>query len=780
MACTLCGSLALLLVVLLEISHGATRDEPKLPENVVGPQNQDGIVPSAEVGLSNAKESTTTGQPTDTSRAHPKVNFEPHLKLTKQDLVNCFFMDSDLHLYASGGHISWLADMPDPNITTRGAMTWYVQTPGWSKLEPYPDNMDSCVTVKAPSQHFIMTSLLAVEFKYFFGDSLTAVQDCESEVFWQNVYDWNFKKERLIQSHVMSLRFKSGENVLGAYGFKFIFSFHNQSALPQRLSDGKWNCSVPHWADFQQHFLCTLYPECAGAMSPPEFIQRSRVEAVNCMAKTLSGVLCELVEKLPSSKSHDDTIHIQLPTVKANASGVNLTLCSANHSTHSFLACDVHSDCWLDDYGDCTAPMTSFPPQFTCANPTERVRLPYSLVCDYRVDCNDRSAKFHFPTVHHETMKLKENTQLTLSFELQKENCTEDDLKNLEIRVTKTDISGSGGATHCTIRHSEGKCIETFDVSDDCKCSSPGKYAFSKNVDRSDSTVWVWSTSGRQAEKKEITFDVEYAANCFPETRQFVVDGRLQYRQGICQEHYLGVWLCSAADDVCRMDQRFNFGSIIRPPQLKLHEKDVHVTAGEMNEIRFDALSHTTEIIECYVGKVLEINDRLQQCQSASVTSTYVIVSEKTSHTTSPTVSSVITFDGEAGVRDGEEDSGAGKAVGITFAVLIIVVAGVSVGAFYYFKIQDVRTSLPVSISMRKPVLCPCLRRSRFPLDRLRSHAESCKTLQFLKIEITSPSCRRLPTKEKMGKGVLLAPALSQKNPRLAVSNAHHRPCLSF
>nr|KAG5687885.1 hypothetical protein BaRGS_008555 [Batillaria attramentaria] len=55
-------------------------------------------------------------------------------------------------------------------------------------------------------------------------------------------------------------------------------------------------------------------------------------------------------------------------------------------------------------------------------------------------------AKFHFPAVHHETMKLKENTQLTLSFELQKENCAEDDLKNLEIRVTKTDISGSDAA----------------------------------------------------------------------------------------------------------------------------------------------------------------------------------------------------------------------------------------------------------------------------------------------------------------------------------------------
>nr|KAG5689449.1 hypothetical protein BaRGS_026010 [Batillaria attramentaria] len=39
----------------------------------------------------------------------------------------------------------------------------------------------------------------------------------------------------------------------------FIFSFHIQSALPQRLPDGKWNCSMPHWGDFQQHFLCDGY-----------------------------------------------------------------------------------------------------------------------------------------------------------------------------------------------------------------------------------------------------------------------------------------------------------------------------------------------------------------------------------------------------------------------------------------------------------------------------------------------------------------------------------------
>nr|KAG5712232.1 hypothetical protein BaRGS_014582 [Batillaria attramentaria] len=49
-----------------------------------------------------------------------------------------------------------------------------------------------------------------------------------------------------------------------AAGFHLSFSFHNMSALPQQLSGGKWNCSVPHWTNFRQHFLCTLESECAG------------------------------------------------------------------------------------------------------------------------------------------------------------------------------------------------------------------------------------------------------------------------------------------------------------------------------------------------------------------------------------------------------------------------------------------------------------------------------------------------------------------------------------
>nr|KAG5697695.1 hypothetical protein BaRGS_000580 [Batillaria attramentaria] len=60
----------------------------------------------------------------------------------------------------------------------------------------------------------------------------------------------------------MYAQFKSYRNVNVHNGFRLRFTFHNYSALPEQLSDRKWNCSVPHWADFKQHIPCNLVPDC--------------------------------------------------------------------------------------------------------------------------------------------------------------------------------------------------------------------------------------------------------------------------------------------------------------------------------------------------------------------------------------------------------------------------------------------------------------------------------------------------------------------------------------
>ena len=78
--------------------------------------------------------------------------------------------------------------------------------------------------------------------------------------------------------------------------------------------------------------------------------------------------------------------------------------CPDKHVTHAFFACDVTSACWaesdviFDDLKErwnvpspssCRANMTSLPPSFPCASGVQRV--PYTLVCDHRADCQDGS-----------------------------------------------------------------------------------------------------------------------------------------------------------------------------------------------------------------------------------------------------------------------------------------------------------------------------------------------------------------------------------------------------
>ncbi|XP_070183634.1 G-protein coupled receptor GRL101-like [Littorina saxatilis] len=64
--------------------------------------------------------------------------------------------------------------------------------------------------------------------------------------------------------------------------------------------------------------------------------------------------------------------------------------CPLHHYTHLFLACDVTSVCWKHGGSPrCESSVTPLPPSFTCTNQIERV--PYTLVCDHRADCIDRS-----------------------------------------------------------------------------------------------------------------------------------------------------------------------------------------------------------------------------------------------------------------------------------------------------------------------------------------------------------------------------------------------------
>ena len=73
--------------------------------------------------------------------------------------------------------------------------------------------------------------------------------------------------------------------------------------------------------------------------------------------------------------------------------------CPKGHATHTFLACDIISECWHADGRSgsgsarggavCSAPLNPLPPLFACRDKGQDV--PYTLVCDHRSDCFDGS-----------------------------------------------------------------------------------------------------------------------------------------------------------------------------------------------------------------------------------------------------------------------------------------------------------------------------------------------------------------------------------------------------
>lgn len=66
----------------------------------------------------------------------------------------------------------------------------------------------------------------------------------------------------LYPSHVLVEYRKFGTHFFT--DFRLLFSFHRTSALPVKLTDGRWNCSGVHWPDMQQHFPCNFRTECVG------------------------------------------------------------------------------------------------------------------------------------------------------------------------------------------------------------------------------------------------------------------------------------------------------------------------------------------------------------------------------------------------------------------------------------------------------------------------------------------------------------------------------------
>ena len=148
-----------------------------------------------------------------------------------------------------------------------------MQSPHWGQdFRSVLYNVDSSVRITIPFLHSVVVS-------YQHSSNLNLVtcrygQQCQLCGWFENDRSDRFRRHMwepgrpfpIIHS-ARALRVKLKCRTLFGLavhktGFRLLFSFHQESALPVLLWKWRWNCSVPHWADFQEHFPCNLEADC--------------------------------------------------------------------------------------------------------------------------------------------------------------------------------------------------------------------------------------------------------------------------------------------------------------------------------------------------------------------------------------------------------------------------------------------------------------------------------------------------------------------------------------
>ena len=157
--------------------------------------------------------------------------------------------------------------------------TGFVTSPGFDVTRPHGFYLDAWCNITIPEQHVMMVSFphfalrptnhnVAMLLGYHNIVRLLAVtlpglvQDEHALSHTEHI------SPRLYHSAVLAVRFTSvGElhwDEKHKSGMNMSFSFHTALAAPGLLTTGFFNCSVSHYASFQQHLHCNLKQECEG------------------------------------------------------------------------------------------------------------------------------------------------------------------------------------------------------------------------------------------------------------------------------------------------------------------------------------------------------------------------------------------------------------------------------------------------------------------------------------------------------------------------------------
>ena len=153
----------------------------------------------------------------------------------------------------------------------------FVTSPGFDVTRSYGPFLDAWCNVTVPVLHAVMVS-----FPHFsllppnpgsgiFGHGsrvrLFAIGPEGLVEKEYTFYRTGYISPRLLYSVAFAVRFVSGDVSWDRdqrSGMNMSFSFHPRLTTPSVLVTGFFNCSVPHYASFQQHVHCNLQQECEG------------------------------------------------------------------------------------------------------------------------------------------------------------------------------------------------------------------------------------------------------------------------------------------------------------------------------------------------------------------------------------------------------------------------------------------------------------------------------------------------------------------------------------
>ena len=156
--------------------------------------------------------------------------------------------------------------------------TGFVTSPGFDVTRTYSPFLDAWCNVTVPTEHVVMVSfpyfalLSTPRMKTPLGHgsfvSLSAVTPTGQAENEETLHKTEYISPRVFLASVLTVRFVSDHLGLKneqRSGMNMSFSFHPTLTAPRVLVGTEFfNCSVPHYAAFQQHLHCNMRRECEG------------------------------------------------------------------------------------------------------------------------------------------------------------------------------------------------------------------------------------------------------------------------------------------------------------------------------------------------------------------------------------------------------------------------------------------------------------------------------------------------------------------------------------